>query len=66
MAFTMRLAETLFHGGRLHGGNSWFAGVVNAVAHKKVGLHFMGDVKTSTRLYPKDIIRQHTPSNHGE
>ena len=61
---SLRLVEPLFHGGRLHGEDSWFTGVVNAVAHRERKLHFRGDVKTSTRLYPKDNIRQHTPTNH--
>jgi hypothetical protein len=66
IATSMRLSESWHGSSRLFGGDSWFAGVKNAIAHRKHGLHFIGDVKGGTAFYPKKMLTDWTPATHGE
>lgn len=63
---SMCLSESWHGSSQLFGGDSWFAGVKNALVHRKHGLHFIGDVKGSTAFYPKQLLMDWTPSMHGE
>ena len=65
IATSLRLSEQVHGSGRLIAGDSWFAGVKNAVAHRKKGLHFIGDVKGGTAFFPKQTLKDWTPATHG-
>jgi len=65
VATSLRLSEQVHGSGRLIAGDSWFAGVKNAVAHRKKGLHFIGDVKGGTAFFPKKTLKDWTPVTHG-
>ena len=57
-ACTMRLAKPWFGSGRVVAGDSWFASVQTAVALAANGLHFIGNVKTATKGFPKKWLSQ--------
>ena len=65
IATSLRLSQAYQASGRLLGGDSWFAGVKNAVAHREHGLHFIGDVKGGTAFFPKKTLAAWTPTKHG-
>ena len=65
VATSLRLSEQVHGSGRLIAGDSWFAGVKNAIAHRRKGLHFIGDVKGGTAFFPKQVLKDWTPATHG-
>lgn len=64
-ACTLRLFEPWFGSGRVCAGDSWFASVKTARALLDNGLHFIGDVKTATSLFPKEALEDATSSESG-
>lgn len=46
-------------------GDSWFASVRTAELMMQHGLHFVGDVKTGTRRFPMDALKESTPQENG-
>lgn len=64
-ATTLRLFEPWFGSERVVAGDSWFAGVKTARAMLDHGLHFIGDVKTNSSLFPKDALDDATSSESG-
>ena len=45
--------------------DSWFGGVPAALAVRQQGNHYIGKVKTNTALFPKDVLRDYCPVDHG-
>lgn len=55
---TLRLAEPWFGTWRTLVGDSWFASVNTALACVSNGLHFVGNVKTGHKHYPKATMKE--------
>ena len=55
---TLRLAEPWFGSWRTLIGDSWFASVNTALACSSKDLHFVGNVKTGHKHYPKSYMQQ--------
>jgi hypothetical protein len=57
-ACTLRIAESASINGRCLVGDSWFASVRTAVALMKVGVFFIGNVKTAHGKFPKQTLKE--------
>lgn len=66
IATVRRLLKPYCGSGRLGGGDSWFTGVGTAIAARKDGLHWVGEVKTIYKGYPKQTLLDYAPSVHGD
>ncbi|XP_069354527.1 piggyBac transposable element-derived protein 3-like [Maniola hyperantus] len=64
-ATTLRLTEPWHGSGRVVVGDSWFASVKTAVELSKVGLYFIGLVKTAHSFYPSSEMATRRPSHKG-
>ncbi|XP_045778132.1 uncharacterized protein LOC123876048 [Maniola jurtina] len=64
-ATTLRLTEPWHGSGRIVVGDSWFASVKTAVELSKVGLYFIGLVKTAHSFYPSSEMATRCPSHKG-
>ena len=64
-ATTLRLSENWFGTNRVVAGDSWFASVCTAERMMENGLHFIGDVKTGTKRFPLQPLKDNTPQTNG-
>ncbi|CAG4952550.1 unnamed protein product [Parnassius apollo] len=64
-ATTLRLTEPWRGSGRVIVGDSWFASVKTAVELFKVGLYFIGLVKTAHSFYPVSDMAAKCPTHKG-
>lgn len=64
-ATTLRLTEPWHGSGRVVVGDSWFASVKTAVELFKVGLYFIGLVKTAHSFYPVSEMTAKCPTHKG-
>ena len=64
-AQTMRLTEKWWGTGKVVAGDSWFASVLTAEKMLANGLHFIGDVKTGTKRFPADELKEATGEENG-
>lgn len=56
-ATTMRLVERWQGSSRILIGDSWFGSYKTAVALLKMGIFFVGNVKTAHKLFPKTLLK---------
>jgi hypothetical protein len=61
-----RLSKNLFVLDRIVCADSYFAFVVTAVELKRIGLRFIGVVKSATRRYPMAYLSQLEMTSRGE
>ena len=66
VATSLRMLEEVKGKGRAFAGDSWFSSVDQCIAQAKSGDYFTGEVKTCTSLYPKKILVDFTPLEHGK
>lgn len=64
-ATTMRLSEPWFGSNRVVAGDSWFASVRTAELLAQNGMYFIGDVKTGTRRFPLELLKEATHEDNG-
>ena len=64
-ACTLRLFKPWFGSNRVCGADSWFAGVKTLRGMGDNGLHFLGDVKTNSSLFPKAALAAATDPESG-
>ena len=65
-ATTLRITKPWQGTNRVVGGDSWFSSVKTAQALRGVGLHYVGDVKTAHRRFPKKALQQAVGEERGD
>ena len=64
-ATPLRLTEPWHGSGRIVVGDSWFGSVKTALNLRKNGLHFIGQVKTAHKKFPKKGLKDLCPEERG-